>query len=59
MTKAMIEEIKDFAKTNFGMDEDNPDRIHTVSDEYDVNVTDPWMDQSGRFTLDDAGAVKE
>ena len=55
MTKEELKRIKDFAEDNFC--NDGPDQIFADDDEF--AVTNPWMDHTGRFPLDDAGAVKE
>ena len=57
MTQELLDEIKRFAEINFCKDEDDPDRI--FGDDEEFAVTNPWMDCSGRFELDDVGAVTE
>lgn len=54
MTREMLQKIKDFAEENFCKEYTD---IYGDDDEF--AVTNPWMDHSGRFTLDDVGAVKE
>ena len=53
MTKEMLQKIKDFAEENFCA----VDAIYADDEEF--AVTNPWMDHTGRFPLDDVGAVKE
>ena len=56
MTKEMLQRIRDFAEEN--LYEKNEDKQIYVEAE-DVALTNPWMDRSARFSLDDVGAVKE
>ena len=51
--------IKDFASKNMFLDEDKQLSINVTIKEEDVALTNPWMDRSARFELDDAGEVKE
>ena len=53
MTKEMFQKIKTFAEENFCADN------AIYADDEEFAVTNPWMDHSGRFELDDVGAVKE
>ena len=55
MTKEMLKQIKKFAEENWCKDE--KDAIYADHEEF--AVTNPWMDHSGRFSLDDVAAVKE
>ena len=59
MTEETLAKIRDFAATNWNKDPDDPDTVVSVNEEYCTAVTNPWMDSSARFPLDDAGAVKE
>ena len=54
MTKATLQKIKEFAEENFCAE--NTD---VYGDDEEFAVTNPWMDHSGRFELDDVQAVKE
>jgi hypothetical protein len=54
MTREMLQKIKDFAEENFCKEYTD---IYGDDDEF--AVTNPWIDHSGRFPLDDVGAVKE
>ena len=55
MTKEMLQKIRDFAEENWCKDE--AEQIYADDEEF--AVSNPWMDHSGRFPLDDIGAVKE
>ena len=55
MTKEMLQKIKDFAEENWCKDE--AEQIYADDEEF--AVSNPWMDHSGRFPLDDEGAIKE
>ena len=55
MTKEMMKFVREFAEINWGKDE--VDQIY--GDDEEFAVSNPWMDHSGRFELDDIGAVKE
>ena len=55
MRKVTLKEIKEFAEENWCKEE--KDQIYAEDPEF--NVTNPWIDRSGRFPLDDEGAVKE
>lgn len=55
MMKDMLKKVKDFAEDNWCKDE--AEQIYADDEEF--AVANPWIDHSGRFTLDDAGAVKE
>lgn len=55
MTKEMMKLVREFAEINWGKDE--ADQIY--GDDEEFAVSNPWMDHSGRFELDDIGAVKE
>ncbi len=60
MTKEELEKIKKFAEENFCREETDPGYVYGEDEEFEeFAVTNPWMDHSGRFELDDAGAVKE
>ena len=53
MKKIKLAKFKKFAMNNF------IDPVVWVgSDKYDVDVTNPWMDASGRFELDDDKAAE-
>lgn len=54
MTKEKLNIIKQFAEENF-CDENTT----IYGDDEEFAVTNPWMDHSGRFPLDDEEAVKE
>lgn len=54
MTATMLQKIKEFAEKNF-CDE----KTTVYGDDGEFAVTDPWMDHTGRFELDDEGAVAE
>lgn len=54
-----IQRVKDFADINFCKDEDDPTRIFADDDEEEFAVTNPWLDCSGRFPLNDVQAVEE
>lgn len=57
MTKELLDKIKIFAEENWMKDPDEPDVIK--ADHPEIAVTDPWLDESGRFPLTDEEAVKE
>ena len=50
-----LNRIRQFAMHNFCADEDEQ---FTVEEE-EFNVSNPWIDRSGRFALTDEGAVRE
>ena len=54
MTKELLQKIKAFADENF-CNEDTD----IYGDDEEFAVTNPWMDHSGRFELDDEEAVAE
>ena len=54
MNKELLDTIKQFADENFCAD--NPT---VIADDSEFAVTNPWMDHSGRFPLNDVGAVEE
>ncbi len=56
MAPEMIRQIKEYAKINYRLEDEN-EQI-TAEHPY-MAVTNPWIDSSGRFDLDNAGAVKE
>ena len=47
--------IKKFAMNNFCLEEGE----QLTVEEKEFNVTNPWIDRSGRFVLTDEGAVRE
>lgn len=51
----MLEKVKAFAEKNFSLPEAK--QVSVETDEF--NVTNPWIDQSGRFPLTDEQAVRE
>lgn len=65
MTKRKLQKIKDFAQRNF----DKFGATEDLTKVFSVDITTPvgeevcctsvWMDRSGRFELDDEGALKE
>ena len=55
MTKEDLKMIKSFAEENFCKSE----KEQLYVDDEEFAVTNPWIDRSGRFELDDVGAVKE
>jgi len=54
MNKELLNTIKAFADENFCAD--NP---AVFADDGEFAVTNPWIDHSGRFSLDDEEAVRE
>ena len=58
MTKRTLDRIKEFAEKNFAI-EDSRLQLTVTNDYIDCNVSNPWIDRTGRFQLDDEGAVKE
>lgn len=52
-----IQKVKEFAEDNICKDENDPTRIYV--DDGEFAVTNPWYDCSGRFPLNDVGAVEE
>lgn len=55
MTKELLKQIKEFAEENWCKDESE----QIYADDEEFAVANPWIDHSGRFPLDDVGAVKE
>lgn len=53
-----LAKIKEFAKENWYKDEVLDDDI-VIAEDDEFGVTNPWIDRSARFELDDAGAVSE
>lgn len=51
----MLEKVKEFAEKNFSLPESKQLSVETEL----FNVTNPWIDSSGRFPLNDEHAVKE
>lgn len=51
----MLEKVKEFAEKNFSRPESEQLSVETEL----FNVTNPWIDSSGRFPLTDEQAVKE
>ena len=56
VTKEMLKQIKEFAEENWNNENEN-EQVYV--DALDRALTNPWIDYSGRFPLDDVGAVKE
>ena len=50
-----LEKIKKFAEENW----DLPEAEQLTVEDPEFDVSNPWIDRSGRFPLDDAGAVRE
>lgn len=50
----LLDKIKEFAEANWCSD--NPE---VFADDEEFCVANPWIDHSGRYPLDDVGAVKE
>ncbi len=60
MTKTRLEEIKQFAETNFSADENVQWSVPLVTPGgEEVAVTNIWIDRSARFPLTDTQAVEE
>ena len=57
MTQDMLNKIKELAEENWCLDENDPNLI--IADDEEFAVTNPWIDHSGRFPLNDMEAVKE
>lgn len=56
MTRELLDRITAFAHANMNRNDDNP----SVYFEHNgMAITNPWIDESARFPLDDIGAVKE
>ena len=55
INKELLEKIKKFAEDNW--DNDGEGGVSVTDGEFDV--TNPWIDHSGRFSLSDEQAVKE
>jgi len=55
MKKTTLEKIKEFAEENWSL----PENEQFYVDDEEFAVSNPWIDHTGRFPLDDAGAVKE
>ena len=55
MTKEMLNKIRDFAEENFC----KPEAEQVYGDDEEFAVTNPWIDHTGRFPLNDEQAVKE
>ena len=55
MMNAKLKEIKKFAEENFCKDE----KEQFYVDDPEFAVTNPWMDHTGRFELNDKEAVEE
>lgn len=51
----MLEKVKEFAEKNFSLPESEQIFVETEL----FNLTNPWIDSSGRFPLTDEQAVKE
>ena len=51
----MLKRVKEFAEKNFSLPEEK--QIYVETELY--NLTNPWIDQSGRFPLSDVQAVRE
>lgn len=60
ITPNILDKIKQFADDQFTVAGETGEQDGMVSVESDgQGIIDPWMDHSGRFPLDDVGAVKE
>ena len=57
MASWLVEEAKEFGELNFSMP--NYSQLTVDCERYDVAVSNPWIDQSGRFPLTDEEAVRE
>lgn len=55
MKNYLLDAVKEFAEYNFNL----PDEEQVTVETEFVNLSNPWMDQSGRFELTDYEAVKE
>ena len=54
-----LEKIKKFAEEQFDtMNEGENNLICVVSEDYGIDVINPWMDPSGRFYLTDEQAIE-
>lgn len=50
-----LERIKAFAEDNWGL----PEREQLTVEDTEFDVSNPWIDRSGRFPIDDAHAIEE
>lgn len=62
ITPQVLKRIKDFAEEQFNIAGETGEQdgmVSVLSEKTGQDIIDPWIDSSGRFPLDDMGAVKE